>query len=532
MTVVSESDLWMFVSSTGALTAGRIDADHALFPYETVDRLHRAAGVTGPVTVIAQTVGGERRLWRPFGVELGASCTRSISKSVLGDRLVFEEHHADWGLDFRATWAPSSTHGWVRTVEIVDVGGRGAELEVLDGLLDVMPAGVDARTEQTLSNLVDSYKRSETGPWATLAVYTLEALITDRAEPAESLTATTVWSSGFVGAEPDLDARAVAAMIDGRRRDPSRLVTGRPGAYLLRGALSVPASGAASWMIVADTGLAHPDLVEACGVAGAADPVRVVGDDIAAGSARLRTLLADADAFQSTGTASPMPITCPTCCSTRCAAGCSRTDIRYRCPTWPSSSASAIVRCLSGTRPGFAHWVSGSTLQPCATLRWRPATTTSSGWCSSTCRSRFSSPPWRPQPSVEPILDQHPRRQWRRAAVVRGQLARHFPELGGTAPLVPRLFRQRRRQVRERIDDRWIQPVSHHTRRHRLGGARPRRSVESHRLLGRPPDRLSAAPARSLGAPRAGCGPEVDRSTGVRLCRRALRDRRPRGDGA
>ena len=47
MTVVSESDLWMFISSAGALTAGRIDADHALFPYETDDRLHRAAGLAG-----------------------------------------------------------------------------------------------------------------------------------------------------------------------------------------------------------------------------------------------------------------------------------------------------------------------------------------------------------------------------------------------------------------------------------------------------------------------------------------------------
>ena len=124
MTVVSDGDLWMFVSSTGALTAGRIDADHALFPYETDDRLHRNAGLTGPVTVIARTVEGRRQLWRPFGPERNPACRRSIAKSVLGDRLVFEEHHEDWGLDFRATWAPSSTHGWVRTVELTDRGGR------------------------------------------------------------------------------------------------------------------------------------------------------------------------------------------------------------------------------------------------------------------------------------------------------------------------------------------------------------------------------------------------------------------------
>jgi hypothetical protein len=300
MSVVSDTDLWMFVSSTGALTAGRVDADHSILPYETVDKLHRAAGITGPVTVIARTVAGRRVLWRPFGPDQNASCTRSIAKSILGDRLVFEEHHDAWGLDFRATWASSGTHGWVRTVALVDVGGQGAELEVLDGLLDVMPAGVDAHTEQVLSNLVDSYKRSETGPWGTLAVYTLEALISDRPDPAESLTATTVWSSGFNGAELDLDAHAVSALVDGRPLAPSRLVTGRPGAYLLRGTVTLPASGTVSWMMVADTGLAHPEVLAVSHVAADADAVGRLHDDVKAGSERLRALLAAADAFQST----------------------------------------------------------------------------------------------------------------------------------------------------------------------------------------------------------------------------------------
>lgn len=40
MNIPSDTDLWMFVSSSGGLTAGRVDADGAIFPYETVDRLH------------------------------------------------------------------------------------------------------------------------------------------------------------------------------------------------------------------------------------------------------------------------------------------------------------------------------------------------------------------------------------------------------------------------------------------------------------------------------------------------------------
>ena len=39
MSLVSSSDHWLFISSTGGLTAGRIDAESALFPYETEDKI-------------------------------------------------------------------------------------------------------------------------------------------------------------------------------------------------------------------------------------------------------------------------------------------------------------------------------------------------------------------------------------------------------------------------------------------------------------------------------------------------------------
>jgi hypothetical protein len=303
MTVVSDSDLWMFVSSTGALTAGRVDADHALFPYETDDRIHRAAGLAGPVTLIARMVEGERQLWQPYGPRPAARTVRSIAKSVLGDRLVFEEHHRDWSLLFRATWAPSDVYGWVRTVELLDTSGTsgsGVGYELLDGFLDVMPAGVEAHTEQIRSNLVDAYKRSETGPWGSVAVYSLEALITDRTEPAEALTATVVWSTGLPDAELDLDGRAVDDMIAGRARSTTPLLTGRPGAYLKRGQISVPASGSVSWRMVADTGLGHVDLARTVRTVNTLEVSARVDRDIELGSKRLTALLEAADGFQAT----------------------------------------------------------------------------------------------------------------------------------------------------------------------------------------------------------------------------------------
>ena len=66
VSVVSDSDHWLFVASNGGLTAGRKNPGLALFPYVTEDKLVDAAGVTGPVTSLLVTRGGRRSLWHPF----------------------------------------------------------------------------------------------------------------------------------------------------------------------------------------------------------------------------------------------------------------------------------------------------------------------------------------------------------------------------------------------------------------------------------------------------------------------------------
>jgi hypothetical protein len=302
-TVVSESDLWMFVSSAGPLTAGRVDADHALLPYETDDRLHRAVGVSGPTTLLVRRAGASSELWQPFARRIEPGCTRALERHELGTGLTFEEVNEGWGLKIRMTWEPSRSHGWVRRVELTDLGGAGTEVEVVDGLLDLMPAGVEAETERRASNLVDAYKRSETGPWGSAAVYALEARITDRAEPAESLAATLVWSSGLEGAEVHLDERVLEDVRAGRSRPTTPLLTGRRGAYLLRGAASVPAGGATSWMLVADTDLGHAQLHDRVAVAADPEAEKLVAADVQAGTRRLAALLAAADGYQHTADA-------------------------------------------------------------------------------------------------------------------------------------------------------------------------------------------------------------------------------------
>ncbi|MFP4149744.1 MAG: hypothetical protein ACLFV0_09660 [Nitriliruptoraceae bacterium] len=299
-TVVSDSDLWLFLSSAGTLTAGRGDADHAFLPYETDDRLHRAAEVTGPVTLLARGRGASRELWQPFGRELTAGCTRAIAKHELGTAVLLEETNARWGLRYRVTWEPSRAFGWVRTLHLDDLSGDGASIEVVDGLLDVLPAGVSVALQSTRSNLVTAYRRSETGIGGFAAVYALESGITDRAEPSEALAATLVWSTGFEGAEVHLDERVLAAARHGREHPSPEVLTGRRGAYLLRGTVTVPAGGSRGWVLVADTPLGHAALHDRIRAAGRPDVRTRLDADLARGRERIAALLVAADAHQRT----------------------------------------------------------------------------------------------------------------------------------------------------------------------------------------------------------------------------------------
>ena len=66
MSIVSNSDLWMFLSSNGALTAGRTNPDHALFPYYTDDRIHDSHDITGNKTIVFVRKADKICLWEPF----------------------------------------------------------------------------------------------------------------------------------------------------------------------------------------------------------------------------------------------------------------------------------------------------------------------------------------------------------------------------------------------------------------------------------------------------------------------------------
>jgi hypothetical protein len=172
---------------------------------------------------------------------------------------------------------------------------------VLDGLLDLLPAGLEPLLYARYGNLTHAYKRSELVD-AGLAVYSLEAPVSDRAEPAEVLRATVAWSSGF-GGRVTLDAGAVAAFDAGCEIEPVRLLTGVPGAYLLDGELDLAAGASASWHIVADVGRDHADIAALRRALRQGPPAPAPVEATRRSGEHLVRIMAPVDAAQRTGDA-------------------------------------------------------------------------------------------------------------------------------------------------------------------------------------------------------------------------------------
>lgn len=305
--LASDSDLWMFVTSVGGLTAGRVDAEGSLFPYETVDRLYDAGAHTGPVTLIRWTRGtGHEQSWEPLSARSPetSGIERNLYKNPLGNRLVFEELHHSAGLAFRYRWAAADPLGWVRTATLSNLGHGPVRISLLDGLRNVLPFGVPLAVYQQASCLADAYKRSELDSLSRLAIFSLTSRIIDRPEAAEVLRANTVWCHGLPDFEVSLSPDAVDAFRAGEPLPLGHTLTGRRGNYLASSAFTLQAGARAKWQMVADSGRSQGDaaslrarLLEAHDLDGQ------IEDSLAGASGNLLRNVASADGLQLSGDA-------------------------------------------------------------------------------------------------------------------------------------------------------------------------------------------------------------------------------------
>jgi hypothetical protein len=303
VSLVSADDHWLFASSTGGLTAGRVSPDTAIFPYDTVDKLHLSINDTGPKTIIRVRDAGETLCWEPFNTEHQKrfAMRRNLYKNTLGNKLCFEEVNEELGLAFRYTWSTSEEFGFVRDCELHDVGAGCAEVDILDGVQNVLPAGTPRFTQTNSSNLVNAYKWAEIDEDTGLAFLSLYSGISDRAEPCESLKATTAFCLGaedsrYLVSSSQLDAfRSGADVVQERHRRGIRC------AFFCVQRATVTPRDAHAWRIVID---GERDQAEVVALRRRLRKPQQLAKDIdtsvTAGSDKLARIMAAADGFQST----------------------------------------------------------------------------------------------------------------------------------------------------------------------------------------------------------------------------------------
>jgi hypothetical protein len=306
ISVVSNSDHWLFISSTGGLTAGRVSPDTALFPYITVDKIHESTPHTGSKTLIAAVANGKRREWEPFNrAHVGRySVSRNFYKNILGNKACFEEINHDLQLAFRYCWSTSERYGFVRRCELENLGKQDCKVELIDGLQNILPAGTPRFAQTNTSNLVDAYKWNELVEDKGLALYTLYSGITDRAEPCESLKATTVFCLGLKGHKVLLSGMQLEHFRRGAPLTQEVHKRGIRGAYLVHVALNLAPQTPQHWQLVADLEQSQAQVVslihELGDPAAVAEAIAQSVESVEKGSDELARIMAGADAFQMT----------------------------------------------------------------------------------------------------------------------------------------------------------------------------------------------------------------------------------------
>ena len=305
MTLAGDSDLWAFISSAGSLTAGRRDQDGAFLPYETVDKIHLRWEHTGPRTWIRIGHGAQATLWEPFAPRLaGGTGQRSVWKNLSGTRIRLREVHPSGRLAFQYEWSGAAGLGLVRSARLDALQGP-VRVQVLDGVLNLVPPGISFEQSATMSSLTDAYKWNESAAGGRLGLFTLYAQIWDRAEPKECFNALTAWHAGLpAGSRSLLSAQQVAGFCQTGQVEAEVLTRGRRGAFLVHFETELGAAGQPSqaWQLVIDGPRSQVECFELARrlEAGGGTPAEI-NAALARNDAGLDELLASADAFQTSG---------------------------------------------------------------------------------------------------------------------------------------------------------------------------------------------------------------------------------------
>ena len=303
ISLASDSNHWMYISSTGGLTAGRKNPDTALFPYYTDDKINESAEMTGSKTILHVSKSGKTFLWEPFSDRNKGvyKLERSISKSTTGNKLIFTERNLDLGMSFSYTWMNSDKFGWVKKSSLKNDNNESVEVYLVDGLQNILPSGIDRMTQNAYSTLVDGYKKTELVENSGLALFRMEAILVDRPEPSESLRANTIWSFGLKNAHYLLSSTQLYKVRNGEKANPETEAKGVRGAFFVSSDFEIKTAETKTWYFVAELNqdaAAVNNLIDFIGKT--ANIAEVVEENISKGTQALKAIVAQADGVQQT----------------------------------------------------------------------------------------------------------------------------------------------------------------------------------------------------------------------------------------
>jgi hypothetical protein len=263
MSIVSDSNHWMFISSNGGLTAGRKNAEYSIFPYYTDDKITALAETTGCKSIFRIQKNGKKLLWEPFSERQAGLYTivRNIYKNEFGNKVVFEEINEDLGLTFKYQWNSSDQFGFVRKATLVNNSNEDLDISILDGFQDVIPFGVGSDIQGIRSNLVDAYKKCELEADSGLGIYALSAIIVDKAEPSEALKSNLIWSLGLDSPTYLLSSLQVNNFRRGIQLQQEVDMKAEKGAYFINADITLSANQEKKWLQVANVNQTVSDVI-------------------------------------------------------------------------------------------------------------------------------------------------------------------------------------------------------------------------------------------------------------------------------
>jgi hypothetical protein len=304
MSIVSDSNHWMFISSNGGLTAGRKNAEFALFPYYTDDKITESFDITGSKTIFQITVANKLHIWEPFSDRYSDnvySISRNLYKNLYGNKIIFEEVNHDLEITYRYQWNTSNLYGFIRKSELINHSETNYQIELIDGIQNILPYGVNSDLQNAASNLVDAYKRSELHQASGLGIFALSAIIVDKAEPSEALKSNIIWSLGLQAPDYLISSLQLPKFRKNQKITPEYDIKGEKGAYFLNTTINLKENSEQKWMIIADVNKDHSAVTQIIHTIKTEKNIEaLLNQDIELGTKKLIALNASSDGLQLT----------------------------------------------------------------------------------------------------------------------------------------------------------------------------------------------------------------------------------------